>query len=92
MTGSRPQVKPVAKPAATVGDKKARKYILNQIKNKTTVPDFKLNTEIPKVYKPEPPTPEELAAEKKFKKLLDEVEREKEINKRSGIRGLLNEY
>ena len=28
-------------------DRKARKYILNQVKNKTTVPEFKLNTEVP---------------------------------------------
>jgi len=29
------------------GDRKAREYILNQVKNKTTVPEFKLNTEVP---------------------------------------------
>ena len=42
------------------GDRKARKYILNQVKNKTTVPEFKLNTEVPSARPstPEPVKPE----------------------------------
>ena len=69
----------------TNGDRKARKYILNQIKNKTTVPEFKLNTEIPKVYKPEPPTPEQLEAERKFNKMVEEDH----YNKTRGLANLM---
>ena len=41
------------------GDRKVRKYILNQVKNKTTVPEFKFNTEVPdtRPSKPEPVKP-----------------------------------
>ena len=69
----------------TNGDRKVRKYILNQIKNKTKVPEFKLNTEIPKVYKPEPPTPEQLEAERKFNKMVEEDH----YNKTRGLANLM---
>ena len=67
--------KPLTSAEKLNGDRKVRKYILNQIKNKTTVPEFKLDTEIPDAVKPEP------VKQLTKQELLEEIQKHARENK-----------
>ena len=67
--------KPLTSAEKLNGDRKVRKYILNQIKNKTTVPEFKLDTKIPDAVKPEP------VKQLTKQELLEEIQKHARENK-----------
>ena len=71
------------------GDRKVRKYIVNQLKNKAKIPEFNLNIE--PIVKVAPPvaTPEQIEAERRFNELVEQDKQEKLKNRTSGIAGLL---
>ena len=71
------------------GDRKVRKYIVNQLKSKAKIPEFNLNIE--PIVKVAPPvaTPEQIEAERRFNELVEQDKQEKLKNRTSGIAGLL---
>ena len=79
--------------ANAAGDKRVRKYILNQVKQKNKVPEFKLNYELPKaelnlIKKPER-SPRDIELENNFNKMVEEHNREKALRETGGIAGIL---
>lgn len=88
-----PSPKPGVAKAAASGDKKARDYILNKIKAKKTIPEFKLNseptytrTEIKKFIEE---TPEQKSARLKFEKILEDNHKEKIKRANGGLAYLM---
>ena len=74
------------------GDRKVRKYILNQVKQKAKIPEFKLN--INPIVEVEPTLKEDPELEKmknKIEKMQQDNEREKNRLKYSGLGNFINE-
>ena len=71
------------------GDRKVRKYIVNQLKSKAKIPEFNLNIEPIVKVAPIVSSPEQIEAERRFNELLEQDKQEKLKNRTSGIAGLL---
>ena len=75
------------------GDRKVRKYILNQVKQKSKIPEFKINNVIPSVdlnllRKPER-SARDIELERNFNKMVEDQRLEKARRETSGIAGIL---